>query len=147
LSDDIEFMIDFGESKKLKQLAEIITGLVGIMLNAVGLLEDRINQLEDRINQLDNGIKAFERKMSTLESRASAPSSLSLAPSLQSPERDYAPEQDIRSAPTVTARTPTMAPVVDKPASTSRTPPSPASARMQLQSELKELFSRLRRSE
>ena len=147
MSDDIEFMIDFGESKKLKQLAEIITGLVGIMLNAVGLLEDRINQLEDRINQLDNEIKVFERKVSTLETRASAPSSLPLAPSLQSPEREYTLEHDIRPAPTATARTPTMAPVADKPASTSRAPPSPASARMQLQSELKELFSRLRRSE
>nr|HDO80990.1 hypothetical protein [Candidatus Bathyarchaeota archaeon] len=44
LSDEIEFMIDFGESKKLKQLAEIITGLVSIILNAVGMLEERINQ-------------------------------------------------------------------------------------------------------
>lgn len=142
MSDDIEFMIDFGESKKLKQLAEIVTGLIGIMLNAVGLLEDRINQL-------DNEIRSLERKVSNLEVKASSPPPLPSASLLQSPEREreYAPEHEIRSAPTVTTRTPAMAPAIDKSASASRTPPSPASARMQLQSELKELFSRLRRSE
>jgi len=140
LSDDIEFMIDFGESKKLKELAGVVTCLFGIILNAVGLLEDRINQL-------DNEIRSLERKISILEAKASSPPPLPSASPLQSPEREYAPEHEIRSAPTVTARTPAMAPAIDKPASASRAPPSPASARMQLQSELKELFSRLRRSE
>ncbi|MBS7288385.1 MAG: hypothetical protein KIH01_06475 [Candidatus Freyarchaeota archaeon] len=140
VSDDIEFMIDFGESKKLKQLAEIVTGLIGIILNAVGLLEDRINQL-------DSEIKALERKVNTLETRASAPPPLPSTPPLPSPEREYTLEHEPRPASAITTRAPAMTPAIDRSASTPKAPQSPASARMQLQSELKELFSRLRRSE
>ncbi len=145
MSDEIEFMADFGENKKLKQLAEIITGLIGIILNAVGMLEDRINQL-------DNEVKALERKISMLENKVSAPSPAVLAqpsplpsPAMSTPSPHFEEdrfEREMKPAPAVMAK----APVAGRPASTSA-PSSPASARMQLQSELKELFSRLRRAE
>ncbi len=134
LSDEIEFMIDFGESKKLKQLAEIITGLVSIILNAVGMLEERINQL-------DNEIKSLSRRVNALESKpAITPTATPASPLPQEREADLAPRYEpvTSKAPTVEAK-----PTAPKPA----TPPSPASARMQLQSELKALFSKLRRTE
>lgn len=150
VSDDIGFMLDFGESKKVKQLAEIVTGLINIILNAVGLLEDRINQLDSEIRILSNEIKSLEMRMSALETKATAQPPPIAQPVIER-EREYAFDRDVRPLQATSARAP-AATVMEKPVSAPRapspaTPLNPASARMQLQSELKELFSKLRRSE
>ncbi|MEM4446122.1 MAG: hypothetical protein QXP17_02860 [Candidatus Jordarchaeales archaeon] len=151
MSDDIGFMLDFGESKKVKQLAEIITGLINIILNAVGLLEDRINQLESELRNLSNEVKSLEMRMNTLETKATVQPPPVAQPVIER-EREYAFNHDVRPLQTMPVRTPVATTSMERPVSAPKAPSptaplNPASARMQLQSELKELFSRLRRSE
>jgi len=52
MSDDFSELLEFADDKKIKELAEIISGVVKIMLNAVDMLEGKMNELENRLGEI-----------------------------------------------------------------------------------------------
>ncbi|MEM2144477.1 MAG: hypothetical protein QW279_03890 [Candidatus Jordarchaeaceae archaeon] len=144
-----ELISDFGNDKKVKELAEIITGVVKIILNAVDMLEGRMNELDNRMKGLERQMNSrmdesrFSGSPETREERRKAPAFS------DQDEPDYRPGgREPASYPR-----PSPAPAYGAPGGTataSGAGPGPAggggpmSARMQLQGELKELFSRMR---
>jgi hypothetical protein len=143
-----ELISDFGNDKKVKELAEIITGVVKIILNAVDMLEGRMNELDNRMKGLERQLNSrmdelrFSGSPETREEKRKAPTFS------DQEEPDYRPS----GKEPVSYPRPSSAPTYGVPGGTataSGAGPSPGgggpmSARMQLQGELKELFSRMR---
>jgi hypothetical protein len=143
-----ELIADFGNDKKVKELAEIITGVVKILLNAVDMLEGRMNELNNRMNGLE---KYVNNKIDDL--RFSGPSEPREEKRRASADSDR-DELDYRPSGRDTGpySRPTPAPTYGAPGGTATASGpgpgpgggGPMSARMQLQGELKDLFSRMR---
>lgn len=148
MSDEFSELLDgFGDDKKIKELAEIISGVVKIMLNAVDMLEGRMNELDNRLN----GLERYVDKIGNTQ-RFGGTSSEPGRRAPADPDREeygYSPERE----PAPYAR-PTPAPAYGRPGgmATAHGPGgpgpapggSPVSARAQLQGELKDLFARMR---
>jgi hypothetical protein len=148
MSDEFSELLDgFGDDKKIKELAEIISGVVKIMLNAVDMLEGRMNELDNRLN----GLERYVDKIGNTQ-RFGGTSSEPGRRAPAGPDREeygYSPERE----PAPYAR-PTPAPAYGRPGgmATAHGPGGPApapggspvSARSQLQGELKDLFARMR---
>lgn len=142
-----ELIADFGNDKKVKELAEIITGVVKILLNAVDMLEGRMNELDNRMNGLE---KYVNNRMDDLRIGGSSEprDERRRASASDRAELDYKPSG--REASPYSR--PTPAPAYGAPGGTATASGpgpgpgggSPMSARMQLQGELKDLFSRMR---
>ncbi|MGQ9721072.1 MAG: hypothetical protein ACUVXA_07095 [Candidatus Jordarchaeum sp.] len=145
MADEFSELLDgFGDDKKIKELAEIISGVVKIMLNAVDMLEGRMNELDNRLNGLERnmnrlGESRFGGSSESMEGRRKAPAG---------PEdEEYGYRSSAREPPPYSHPTPAPAyGSLKAPATASGPAPigGPVSARMQLQGELKDLFSRMR---
>ncbi|MBS7280995.1 MAG: hypothetical protein KIH09_14350 [Candidatus Freyarchaeota archaeon] len=150
MSDDFSEILEFANDKKVKELAEIISGVVKIILNAVDMLEGRMNGIENRLNSLENKISDIQRSSGpslSIDTRRRAPSGYEQ-------EEDYEYKPAGREPPPYSRPTPAPSYGGTGGIATARGPgpgpsPGPAgggpmSARMQLQGELKDLFARMR---
>nr|MDO8081572.1 hypothetical protein [Candidatus Freyarchaeota archaeon] len=155
MPDDFsELLAEFGNDKKVKELAEIITGVVKILLNAVDMLEGRMNEIDNRINGLEkyvnNRMDEVQRFGGSSEPRgerrkASAGSDRD-EPDYRAGGRESTPYSRPTPAPAYGA--PGGMATASGPGGPGPGPGAggggPMSARMQLQGELKDLFSRMR---
>ncbi|MHA1578374.1 MAG: hypothetical protein ACTSUQ_01940 [Candidatus Freyarchaeota archaeon] len=151
MSDDFSELLEFADDKKIKELAEIISGVVKIMLNAVDMLEGRMNELENRLGSLERYV---DNKIEEVQRNASVSPGARERPRRGVPvdrEREaYAPRPVAREPASFSRPTPAPAYEASGAVAAARGPSgpgagsSPTSARMQLQSELKDLFSRMR---
>ncbi|MEM3585779.1 MAG: hypothetical protein QXO71_00525 [Candidatus Jordarchaeaceae archaeon] len=143
-----ELISEFGNDKKVKELAEIITGVVKIFLNAVDMLEGRMNELNNRMNSLERQLNS--RIEEPRLSGPAEPRGEKRRSSIDSGEgeSDYRPSmREPSSYPRPTPAPAYGAPMGTATASGPGAGPGgggPMSARMQLQGELKDLFSRMR---
>ncbi|MFB0561659.1 MAG: hypothetical protein ACETWM_10670 [Candidatus Lokiarchaeia archaeon] len=151
MSDEFSELLDgFGDDKKIKELAEIISGVVKIMLNAVDMLEGRMNELDNRINGLERYVDKIG-EMQRFGGSSSEPGPRRRAPvGPDSEEYGYRPGG--REPEPYTRPTPAPAYGTSGGMATAHGPGgpgpgsggSPVSARAQLQGELKDLFARMR---
>ncbi|MHA1208573.1 MAG: hypothetical protein ACTSSA_05665 [Candidatus Freyarchaeota archaeon] len=151
MSDDFSELLEFADDKKIKELAEIISGVAKIMLNAIDMLEGRMNELDNRLSSLERYV---DNKIEEVQHIASTSPETRERPRRGAPmdrEREaYAPRPVAREPASFSRPTPAPAYGASGGTATARGPSgqgagsSPMSARMQLQSELKDLFSRMR---
>ena len=152
MADDFsELIAEFGNDKRLKELAEIITGVVKILLNAVDMLEGRMNEIDNRMNGLE---KYVNNRMEDLRLGGSSEPRGEKRRASASSDRDE-PDYKAGGREAASYSRPTPAPAYGAPAGTATASgpggpgPGPGSggpmtARMQLQGELKDLFTRMR---
>ena len=155
MPDDFsELIAEFGNDKRVKELAEIITGVVKILLNAVDMLEGRMNELDNRMNGLE---KYVNNRMDEVQRFGGSPEPRGerrkASAGSDREEPGYSPGG--RDSSSYSRPNPAPAYGASGGAATASGPggPGPApgggsggpvSARMQLQGELKDLFSRMR---
>ena len=134
------------QDEKIEKLGQIISGIVEIFTNTLGLLDGQIKEIFEKIQSMENNLREdYSEKMVNLEGRVKA--------AFEAGERDgtlkigkksavKAENKDVaKSSVKIEAKSMPTPKVAPKPLKMSE----PVSSRAQLQSELKDLFKKMKR--
>ncbi len=157
MSDDFSDLLSHisGQSvnKQIQELAMILTRTLEIVINAVDMLEQNLNNLSNSVNQR---ISALEQKINMIGLNAVKPQIVkpvvqpTTAPSRkpvildESLEEEAPPSEEYVHTPTTFSQQVTPPPPAASPPPPAAQPINPINIRQALNTELKQLFTKMR---